>query len=401
MIIKRPEELKRINEAPRWSMVYGRRKTGKTFLIKNFIKYDEYFFVKKDRAVLTKENEPLSYDAFIERFKQLIKENKTVIIDEFHRLGEDFFELMHAMDKKGRLILLSSTLYLSKKLIAEKSPLLGLFAEINIQNIKLKDCLKALEKTHQNKKDKLELAVLMSEPITAEYVDTSIKSRETIAKIITNTIKTVPALVGEIFLEEERELSTVYETILRAISAGKITSAEITSYIFSKKLIKKDDPSAVQQYLVNLIDFGIIKKIKVYNKARFVYKIKSPLIRIYFYADEKYNISERTINEKEIMPIINEIMPKIVEDHVREIISEKNGLIENVFEAKDFDIDGILLKFTKPEIALEVKWKKINAEDIKKAETNLEKIETKRKIIFVPDKEGIKTKLETMDVEDL
>ncbi|MEM0376401.1 MAG: hypothetical protein QXI90_01290 [Thermofilum sp.] len=44
MIIERPEEVRRISELKKWVLVYGRRKTGKTFLVSNFVKYDEYFF---------------------------------------------------------------------------------------------------------------------------------------------------------------------------------------------------------------------------------------------------------------------------------------------------------------------------------------------------------------------
>ncbi len=46
-------------------------------------------------------------------------------------------------------------------------------------------------------------------------------------------------------------------------------------------------------------------------------------------------------------------------------------------------------------------WKKIKKEDIQKAERNLLEREAKRKILFVPDKKGITTKLELMDVSDL
>jgi len=32
-----------LNELKKWVLVYGRRKTGKTFLVTIFVKYDEYF----------------------------------------------------------------------------------------------------------------------------------------------------------------------------------------------------------------------------------------------------------------------------------------------------------------------------------------------------------------------
>ena len=158
----------------------------------------------------------------------------------------------------------------------------------------------------------------------------------------------------------------------------------------------------VQQYLKNLMDFGIIKKIEVYNKNKFIYKIGSPLINLFYYADEKYNISEREITAKEAENIIDNILPKIVEDVIREFAANKTGLTESVIEEKDYDIDACLLKFKKPEIVIEVKWKsKIEKEEILKAEANLGKINAKKKILFVQDKKGINSSLEVMDVEDL
>src|SRR3989344_6501376 len=394
MIIDRPMDTRKIADSKKWVLVYGRRKTGKTFLVNNFIKYDEYFFVKSNKNIISKDNQSISYETFIEILKRALESNKTVIIDEFHRLGEDFFDFLHYTKKQGRLILISSTLFLSKKLISSKSALLGLFAEIPLTLINLEDCLNVLNKFKFSKKEKLELAILMREPIAIDYFDKKMGARETITKIILSSIKAIPALVGEIFSEEEREISGVYEGILRAIAIGKIGSGEISSYLFSKKLIKKDDPSIIQQYLNNLISFGIIKRIIIFNKKRFVYKLVSPLAKIYYYADEKYNLSERKINKQELDRIIDELIPRVVEDNVREFLAEKFGLKESVVESKDYEIDGCLLKFKNPEILLEVKWKKLKKEDIAKSEETLAKINAKRKILFVQEKQEIKSSLE-------
>ncbi|MEK6952237.1 MAG: AAA family ATPase [Nanoarchaeota archaeon] len=401
MIIERPEEIKRISEIKKWLLVYGRRKTGKTFLVTNFIKFDEYFFVKVNKTILTKNNESISYDVFIEKLRKSLEENKTVVVDEFHRLESEFFDFLHFMKKTGKLILISSTLFLSKKLISSKSPLLGLFAEVPIGLISLNDTLKSIGNLGVLKKENLELAILLREPIAVDYFDSSKKAREIIAEIILSSIKTVPALIGEIFVEEEREISAIYEGILRSIAIGKINSGEISSFLFSKKLIKKDDPSIIQQYLNNLISFGILKRIEIYNKKRFVYKLASPLAKIYYYIDEKYNLSERKISEKELLMIMDEIVPRIVEDNVREHLALKYGLSESIIETKDYDIDACLLKFKKPEIAIEIKWKNLNKEDIKKAEENLNKINAKRRILFVQNKDNIKSDLEVFDIRDL
>ncbi|RLE77422.1 MAG: ATPase, partial [Thermoprotei archaeon] len=55
-IIPRRIEVSRIKRSLPWVMVYGRRKTGKTFLVENFIPYDKFFFVNRDGTVLDKES---------------------------------------------------------------------------------------------------------------------------------------------------------------------------------------------------------------------------------------------------------------------------------------------------------------------------------------------------------
>ncbi|MFH1638589.1 MAG: AAA family ATPase [Candidatus Woesearchaeota archaeon] len=402
MIIHRPNEIKRIEGIKKWTLVYGRRKTGKSFLVENFVKYDEFFFVKKDRTIISKRDSgTINYDTFLSILARALEENKVVVVDEFQRLGDDFFDYLHSAKKTGRVILISSTLFLSKKLFSSNSALLGLFAEIPVGLISAEDCLVELKKLKLGKKQMLEAAILLGEPILIDFFEREKNARDILAVALISMIRSVPALIGEIFVEEEREISAVYEGILRAVASGKVVSGEISSYLFSRRLIKKDDPSVIQQYLNNLLSFGIINRVKVFNKKRFVYKHVSPLARLFYYADEKYNISERVVEEKEMREVIGSIMPHIVEDSVRGLIAKKEGLIETVFEAGDYDVDGVLLRFKKPEIAVEVKWKDIRKEDIAKAEESLERIQARRKVLFVQDKRGIKAGLEVMDVDDL
>ncbi len=401
MIIERSEtdDIKKIKK---WILIYGRRKTGKTFLVENFLKYDEYFFVKRDRSILSKKDQKeINYDTFISIIERELSNKKTIVIDEFHRLDDAFFDFIHYIDKNGKLILLSSTLFLSKKLFSSKSPILGFFAEAHISIISLKDTLRHLKRYRMDKKQLLEMAILFREPLMIDYFDEKEDPRKIIAQIVVHSIKTVPALIGEVFIEEERNISAVYEGVLRAIANGNTVSGEISSYLFSRKLLKKDDPSLIQQYLKNLIEFGIIKRLKVYGKNKLVYKHVSPLSRIFYYADEKYNISERKLNKKEMERIIDELMPIIVEDNIRHFLSERYGLEEALFEAKDFDADGCLMRFKKPEIALEVKWRK-NI-DIEKVEKNLNILKAKKKMLFVPDKKTVKIKntdIKIIDISD-
>jgi len=111
MIIQRPRLTQRIKEIDKWIMVYGRRKTGKTFLLREFVPHDEYFFVKRDKTILTEEDhkmESMVYETFTEILQRELSNGKTLVVDEFHRLGDDFYDLLHGMKKNGKLILVSS-----------------------------------------------------------------------------------------------------------------------------------------------------------------------------------------------------------------------------------------------------------------------------------------------------
>lgn len=65
MIIQRPHDVERISKIRKWTLVFGRRKTGKTFIVTNFINEDEYFFVKTNKSILSRNNESLSYESFL------------------------------------------------------------------------------------------------------------------------------------------------------------------------------------------------------------------------------------------------------------------------------------------------------------------------------------------------
>ncbi len=402
MIIRR-KEVEDIKLIKKWLLIFGRRKTGKTFLVENFLDCDEYFFVKRDRSIISKKDgKVINYETLTSLIKRSLPDGKTVVVDEFHRLGDDFLDFVHSTKKGGKLILISSTLFLSKNLFASRSPVLGLFAEVPIGLIGLDDTIKALKKPGIDRKFLAEMGVLLREPIAIDYYGPDEDPRKLMARVITHSLKTIPALVGEIFAEEKRTISASYDGILRAIAGGKTVSSEISSHLFSRGLIKKDDPSLIQQYLSNLVEFGIIKRIRVYGRKRFIYKHVSPLVRIFYYADEKYNISERALDEKEMERLVEEMMPKVVEDNVRGLLAERFGLEENVAEARDFDVDGCLLRFRELEVALEVKWRgELGEGEARKIVERLGRLGAKRRILFVPDKRKVTAKgVEVVDILD-
>ncbi len=150
----------------------------------------------------------------------------------------------------------------------------------------------------------------------------------------------------------------------------------------------------IQQYLKNLIDFGIVKRILIFNKKDYVYDLVSSLMKIYFYADEKYNFSEEASVEKAKL-ILNELIPGLIESNVREYIANKNDLRETILSEKDREIDMFLLKFKKPYLVGEVKWGNLTEKDLALLKNKL--AEFKNNFIFVADK----TKFKDEKVKDI
>ncbi len=398
MIILRPSEAEGL-KGKAWLFIYGRRKTGKTFLAENFLDHDEFFFVKRDRTILLKDEwKEYTYDTFIELIRRDLASEKTIVIDEFHRLGEDFLDILHSIGKKGRIILISSTMHTANMLVQKNSPLLGRFSEMNVGLICLGDALNSQVGKKTGMKEIAEISNFMTEPIAIDLIED-----RSLYDVIRGFGLTIPALVGEVFSEEDRKLTKTYEALIRAVAVGKNTSGEMSSFIFSRRLSAKDDPSTIQQYLNNLVSFGILKKVPVWRKNRFRYFHTSPIAHTYYYLDERYSIGERKTNSQEIKTYMQEIIPHLMENALRQWMADLFGMSLYLHEAPDFEVDGILSRFKRAEMAFEVKWKeRITSSDIMRAETNLERIDAKKKVLIVPDKKELKsTNIKIMDIQDL
>lgn len=384
--IIRNTEAERMKNVGKWVFIYGRRKTGKSFYVKNFMKWDEYFFVTREGSII-RNNETLTFQEFFPLFKSLLGE-KTIVLDEFHRLPPLFLDYLHSTGAKGRLVVISSTLWLSQKLIANRSPILGLFYSIPFSIIDEKDIICGLSGIVKNKKELVEAAVYLREPILLQHYKPPL--RGFLSRYLIDNKMALQGLVGEIFREEDRYLSNVYAGIMQAVASGKVVSTEISSYLFSHGLIQKDNPGLIQRYLETLVSIGIFEKEKVWNKKKFIYTHVSPLLDIYFYANEKYGLSERQVPEIFIKAVINEKLPIHVERFVKSLVSKIYGL--PTVKIEEPEIDFALTTFKKISVVGEVKWKCPNAMELRKIEEKLGKF-AEEKLLIVPEKIGIESKV--------
>ena len=373
-------------------LVYGRRKTGKTFLIKNYFKEAEYFFVRRDRSVFWEnKKEILTYNEFLKILD--VYEDKLMIIDEFHRLPEDFLDFLHYKSPKN-LILITSTMFLAKKLLNEKSSLLGLFLEYKVDLIDERDILINLSKYFEGK-ELIEKSVFLREPLLLRWYNVGLYE-------IINSLKiTVPALIGEVFIEEDRKLTERYEGILRAVASGKQSLTEITNFLYSRNLIESQNPSCIKPYLNTLLNLGLLKRYKEYGGKGYKYFVSSPLIDIYFYLDEKYNFSEEDLDKKYLL----EKIPFYVEDFFRNLLAKIYNYRIFIINRPNLEIDIVLGDFKRIKLVGEVKWREnIDKREILVMDKKLEKFGKAKKILIVPNKNNLDTfpeKTEVYDVRDI
>jgi len=337
--------------------IYGRRKVGKSFFIKNFTEWDNYFFVKRDGGITDVINmREVSRDVFKEIL--LRERDKIHVVDEFHRLGDEFLDFLHAYsDILGRIRLITSTLWLSRKILSEGSPLLGIFQEFKLGLIDERDILRYTFKFFSGL-DVINAAVYLREPWIIPIYNGNMDVSENISRILSEEKNTIERLMGEIFREEERELRRTYFSILSAVGSGKWKSTEISTELFSRGIIPKDDPSVIQSYLKTLINIGILKKVNILNKKYDLIIHSSPILDLYFYLDGHYGFSEIEIPLEETRKIVEGRMPIHVEDFFRELFSKIFGLKAGKIVERDHEIDIVLHTFKKTKFIGEVKWRK-------------------------------------------
>jgi len=384
----------------KWVLVYGRRKTGKSYFVKNNVKWDKYYFVGRSGDIFV-DDEKISYETFIREVVQSLENEKTIVIDEIQRLPEEFFDRLHNIGVKGRLIAITSTIWLTKELLGKRSPLLGLFSEFRMDIIDERDILLNLHDRIKDPKELIEYAVFLREP----WLIPLWEETESFFDALPFNVKiTVPALIGEIFTEEERQYSRIYDAILKAIANGKRISTEIASYLYSLRLIPAEDPSLVHPFLKILQNIGLIEKIKIYEKNKYYYRISSPIVDYYYYLDAKYGISEREIQFLQAKKVLEIKMPHYVEQFIMNLLSKIFGLWPEKIIEKEYEVDIALVDLKKLKAVVEVKWRKnITNEVLKEVEKKLEKYNC-RKIFIVPNKEELSVssgKLEIWDVKKI
>lgn len=345
-----------------WTVVYGRRKVGKTFMLKHFYDWDYYASVTRDGIVWV--------DGFeIDRFTDLesfttfalnsLKRGKKVVIDEFQRLPHWCIERISSAHPKGTLVLSGSSIGMAKKILSKKSPLLGLAKELNLDLIDSADMLKSLP---MEPMDAMEYGAYLRDPWLIPFMKGSDIHRD-LYNVVVAAPNVVPALIMEVFTEEDRKLTATYDAIIREIGSGTQKPSEVASALYCRGIIGKDAASDVVPFIKNLVDFGILKAIRVHSKRNVVYRMGSPIFSVFYYLASKFEPNEETVDFSVAQENVRKIHTLCMEWFVAELLAKKyGGYLRYSYEP---EIDGIVVDRKERVLAtVEVKWGKLSKSDV-------------------------------------
>ncbi|MCD6323991.1 MAG: hypothetical protein J7L55_02640 [Desulfurococcales archaeon] len=140
LFVRRAELEWFLNEVSGRRLLYGRRKTGKTFYARRALKDYQYFIVRRGGEFY----DPRTDESFnLTALLRVCRGGGALIVDEFHRAPSRFFDALHAGECGSDIVLITSTLHYFRKFVeGPQAPLAGLFSTFNVGLISPSDLLR-------------------------------------------------------------------------------------------------------------------------------------------------------------------------------------------------------------------------------------------------------------------
>lgn len=363
MFIGREKELQELEARysdphPQLIVVYGKRRLGKTALLKEFAKGKTHLFyvsretIDSEQIKLFSEeilsDNPVkefisSFDSWEKAFLFLVNESKSkkllLIIDEFPYIAQNNKEILSILQKiwdsqnpdNAFMVVLtgSSLAYMEEDLLGQNSPLYGrTTATIKLDALPFQDARKIL--TSASVADQIAYySILGGIPRYLRSLDPEKNFEENLKKYLLNKFSFLYQEVGLLMREELREPSTYY-AILSAIAAGNNTIKDIA-------LATGLDKTKINVYLKNLMQLNILyKKIPLLlpqekaNQHRSMYLFKEPYFRFYFnFLVPNLSLLEKLTVEEFYLAKVKPFLHQFIEEECQnigiELLLEKNS----------------------------------------------------------------------------
>ena len=307
MFFGRRAELNKLNEmydsgAFEFAVIYGRRRIGKTTLIREFVKDKKYLFFAASESTARVNLVSLSscigkassapvyrdFESALEAVFDMAKDERIIfVIDEYPYLAEaersisSLIQILidHKRDSSKLFLILcgSSMSFMENQVLGNKSPLYGRrTAQLKILPFYFFDALPFYESFGP-----IDRAVLYGAtggiPEYLSKIDRNKSVKENITSLFLNTSGNFFEEPSNLLKQELREPAT-YNAIIQSIAwgASKLNEIATKAGIESNKCAK---------YLSSLINLGLIKKEYPYGEAkskRSIYKIQDQMFRFWY-----------------------------------------------------------------------------------------------------------------------
>ena len=410
--IGREYELKELNEEYNkgnfaLSVIYGRRRVGKTYLIKEFLKDKKgYYFVALESNALINLSllsiavyeacgnlkglpDFLDFESAFRYLFEYTKENRIVfVIDEYPYLAQTAEYISSLLQKlideyrdNSKLFLIlcgSSMSFMENQVLAYKSPLYGRrTSQLKISPFNYLDAAKFVESYSYKEK----AIVYGLTGGIAEYLTFFNDNVELKTNIINNFLKTSGRLFEEAtnLLKQELRQPKTYNDILFAIAGGASKLNEIATKLNMQT-------GGLTYYINSLVELGIVeKKTPVLDRKnkRPVYVIKDTMFRFWYYFVQKnMNLINMELGEmvydKQVKTRLNEYMGSVFEKITIEYFEQRlrkgklnfiptdygNWWGNDKIRKKESEIDLLAYDENNNYLFAEVKWKNKKADEI-------------------------------------
>ncbi|RLF00070.1 MAG: hypothetical protein DRJ63_03510 [Thermoprotei archaeon] len=347
-------------------------------MLRKYLDWDIYVLVSRAGACFVDESgrdiKVMGYEESLERLFEVISNRGVGVIDEFQRLPEylwDFIALKRS-DVSGRLVLCGSSLSIVRKVFSKRSPLLGLFAPFKVDLVFPADSILAFAKI-LDFKNALLWACIARDPWILGVVEVRRNVVDSLKANYSFLAGSVTGLIGEIFEEEERKLTRLYDAVLRLLAYGYWSSRDLAQKLYEARLIQRPEPGIVTGILDQLVDMGLVEKIRLWRTrgARVFYRHRSSILSILLYFDEKYS-------ELGLIPSRDSIEGRLgleVQFFIGELLARyKNLTRAYALLPKGGDVDIVLLDKGSPVIGYEVKVGSMTLSEARRAIENMKKL---------------------------
>lgn len=393
----RRQEAQIIINNPGWSLIFGRRKVGKTYMVENFIPHDTYFYVRIDRSVSAKGfvvSEIMDLKILVNGVIDLLTAGKTVVIDEFQRLPLSIIEDISRTHPSGRLILTGSSMKVAKEILGKNSPLLGLLRPFRIDLISSCDLMASLKDVMPSER-MIEYGPFLRDPWTIDFFHPTSFVRDIVGMIPF----TVPGLIGEAFNEDDREMSMTYGSILSLLGSGHTDYKEIGQILHSRGIVPSPSSSSVLPYIKIMVDMGLLERIPRFRNKKFVYDIPSFPIKAYYYLESRYGLNKAGFSISEIGPALSHIHDIAIEGFISDLFEEVLDGQKEYLKDRNREVDVLITKRAKPILAGEIKWGKVSSGDVTRFLDKVSDLDCRK--VFVAKHKFQDNRVEVIGPDDL